>query len=74
MKALSDTIHNDFSVVKIFFDVGCVVTAVILSLLFFDFTVVGTREGTIISALCTGFVVRLFIRPLAKPLNKLLSR
>lgn len=74
VKALSDTIHKDFSVVKIFFDVGCVVTAVILSLLFFDLTIVGTREGTIISALCTGFVVRLFIRPLAKPLNKLLSR
>ena len=74
VKALSDTIHKDFSIVKIFFDVGCVVAAVILSLIFFNFTIVGAREGTIISALCTGFVVRLFIKPLAGPLNNLLSR
>lgn len=74
VKALSDTIHKDFSMVKIFFDVSCVVVAVVLSLIFFNFTIVGTREGTIISALCTGFVVRLFIKPLARPLNNILSR
>lgn len=74
VKALSDTIHKEFGTVKVFFDVSCVVVAVVLSLIFFDFTIVGTREGTVISALCTGFVVKFFSKPLRKPLNKLLTK
>ncbi len=60
VKAISDTIHKDFGSVKIAFDVSCVVTAVILSLIFFNFTIVGTREGTVLSALLTGIVVKFF--------------
>ncbi len=54
---------------KIAFDVICVITALVLSLIFFDFTIVGTREGTIISALLTGMVVKFFSRKLKDPLN-----
>lgn len=62
VKALSDTIHKEFGNVKICFDIGCVIIAVLLSLIFFDMKIVGTREGTIISALLTGFVVKLFTK------------
>lgn len=73
VKAISDTTNKNFGKVKIAFDVSCVVLALILSLLFFDFTIVGTREGTIISALCTGLVVKLFRKLTAEPVNRLVS-
>lgn len=73
VKAISDTTNKNFGNVKIAFDVSCVVLALILSLLFFDFTIVGTREGTIISALCTGLVVKLFRKLTAEPVNRLVS-
>lgn len=73
VKAISDTTRFEFGNVKIAFDIFCVVLAIILSLLFFDFTLVGTREGTIISALLTGLVVKFFARKLKEPITKLLS-
>ncbi|MDE7233659.1 MAG: YitT family protein, partial [Ruminiclostridium sp.] len=73
VKAVSDTIHKNFGNVKIAFDVCCVITAVILSLIFFDFKIVGTREGTIIAALCTGLVVKFFSKLLHGPATKLLT-
>lgn len=72
VKAVSDSINKEFGNVKIVFDVLCVVTSLILSLIFFDFTIVGTREGTIISALLTGVVVKFFIRKLKEPLHAVL--
>lgn len=73
VKAISDTTNKNFGNVKIAFDVSCVVLALILSLLFFDFTIVGTREGTIISALCTGLVVKLFRKLTDEPVNRLVN-
>lgn len=73
VKAISDTTNKNFGNVKIAFDVSCVVLALILSLLFFDFTIVGTREGTIISALCTGLVVKLFRKLTDELVNRLVS-
>ena len=72
VKAISDTSHRDFGNVKIAFDVLCVLIALVLSLIFFDFTIVGTREGTIISALLTGVVVKFFSSKLKDPLNAVL--
>lgn len=74
IKAVSDTIHKEFGNVKIVFDVCCVILAVILSLVFFDFTIVGTREGTIIAAFLTGIVVKFFSRKLDAPLNRILTK
>lgn len=45
VKAVSDTTRKDFGTLKICFDVSCVVIALVLSLLFFDFTIQGTREA-----------------------------
>lgn len=73
VKAISDTIHKNFGNVKIVFDIGCVMTAVILSLILFDFKIVGTREGTVIAALCTGLVVKFFSKLLHDPAAKLFT-
>lgn len=73
VKAISDKSGKEFGNIKILFDVCCVIAAVGLSLLFFDFSIVGTREGTIISALLTGIIVKIFNKLLAKPLNKVLE-
>lgn len=73
VKAISDTIHKEFGNVKIVFDIFCVVTALVLSLIFFDFRIVGTREGTVISALFTGVAVKFFCRKLSRPVNTLLT-
>lgn len=74
VKAVSDTLNKNFGNVKIGFDIFCVVLSIILSLLFFDFSIVGTREGTVISALLTGVVVKFFIKLLNKPLTSVLVR
>ena len=73
VKAIADTTGKTFGNLKVGFDVSCVVIAVLLSLLFFDFKIVGTREGTIISALLTGVVVRFYGGRLRQPLTKLLQ-
>lgn len=74
VKAVSDTLHKEFGNIKIAFDVLCVIISLVLSLVFFDFTIVGTREGTIISALLTGVVVKFFGSKLKDPLNAVLRR
>lgn len=73
VKAVSDTVHAEFGRVKIGFDISCVSLALVLSLFFFDFTIVGTREGTLIAALCTGFVVTFFSHRLRAPLTARLT-
>ncbi len=72
VKAISDTVHKEFGNVKVVFDISCVVMAVVLSLIFFDMRIVGTREGTVISALLTGFVVKFWNKLTRKPVEKIL--
>lgn len=74
VKAIADTIHKEFGNVKIVFDVFCVISALLLSLAFFDFTIVGTREGTILSALFTGIAVKFWNTKLKMPLEKILTK
>ena len=73
VKAISDTVHKEFGNVKIVFDITCVILAIVLSLFFFNFSIVGIREGTIISALLTGFVVKISLKIVKKPLEELLK-
>lgn len=73
VKAISDKTGFEFGNVKVAFDISCVTLALVLSLLFFDFRIVGIREGTILSALCTGFVVKFFSRHLREGLEKVLE-
>ncbi len=74
VKAVADTVHKPFGNVKIVFDVCNVLLAVMLSMIFFNFQLIGIREGTVISAFLTGAVVKLFGRILTKPLSALLCR
>lgn len=58
VKAISDKTHFEFGYVKVGFDIFCVISSVILSVIFFGGRIMGTREGTIISAVCTGIVIK----------------
>lgn len=72
VKAVADITYKDFGLVKVVVDVGCVVLAIILSIFFFDFQIVGVREGTIIVASTTGLMVRFFIKRIRKPIEYLI--
>lgn len=73
VKAISDTANRNFGNVKIAFDVSCVISAVVLSLIFFHGEIIGTREGTIIAALLTGVVVKFFMKRISEPLELFLQ-
>lgn len=73
VKAISDTLNRNFGNVKVIFDISCVTLSVILSLVLFDMKIIGTREGTVLSAFLTGFAVKFFIRLLKKPVDKILT-
>ena len=74
VKALAYVIERDFGTVKIVFDVSWVLLSIVLSLIFFDGKLLGTREGTIISAFLVGVTVKFFKPLLLKPLTKLLVK
>ena len=73
VKAISDTTKKDFGSVKTIFDVCWVSLAIILS---FAFTgkLVAVREGTILTALLVGIVVKLFVPKFKEPLTNLLKK
>lgn len=74
VKALADVTKKDFGNTKIVFDVSWVALSIILSLVFFNGRLEGTREGTVISAVLVGVVVK-FVRPLLqKPITRLLAK
>lgn len=74
IKVLAEKTHKDFSTMKVIFDVCWVGLAVVLSLVFFSGKLEGVREGTVITAVLVGFVVK-FIRPtLQKRLTEFFKR
>lgn len=74
VKALAFVTKKDFGNVKIFFDVSWVLLSILLSLIFFDGKLLGTREGTVISAVLVGVTVKIFRPLLENPINKILKR
>lgn len=74
VKTLSIVSGKDFSTMKVIFDVSWVAISVLLSLLLFNGALLETREGTVISAILTGFVVKLWQKALTKPIEKILKR
>lgn len=74
VKAIADKTQKNFGNIKIIFDISCVTLAVVLSLIFFDFQLIGTREGTIIAALFTGMVVKFFTKRLQNRVSKVLVK
>lgn len=73
VKAVADKTHQNFGRVKVGFDVVCVLASVALSLMLFDGQIIGTREGTILTALLTGVIVNFFVSHLESPLGAVLS-
>lgn len=71
VKAISDVSGKQFGNIKIIFDICCVITAIVLSMIFFGFKIEGTREGTIISAVLTGIMVKFFTKLVKEPTEKL---
>lgn len=74
VKALADVTKKDFGTVKIVFDVSWVLFSMVLSLLLFDGKLLGTREGTILSAVFVGVAVKIFKPILQNPLTKVLKK
>ena len=72
VKAVSDKWHLEFGYVKVGFDVFCVISSVVLSMVFFNGQIIGTREGTIISALCAGLAVKFFTKHIRKYVEKII--
>ena len=59
--------------IKTFFDCSVVILSVLVSLVYFR-NLVGVREGTVISALLVGFVLKLLQKPFQKPLLRFVDR
>ena len=74
VKAIADKSGGNFGKIKIGFDICCVVASVALSLLFFNGKIVGTREGTVITALFTGLAVNMFTGLVKEPLGRMLTK
>lgn len=74
VKAISDKSGIRFGNVKIGFDIGCVVIALVLSWILFNGKIVGTREGTVLTALFTGMIVNFFVKRISAPVNRVLAK
>lgn len=74
VKAVADVTKKPFGTVKVIFDVSYVSFSILLSLLLFSGSIQGTREGTVIAAVGTGFVVKFFAKILTKPVDGVLKR
>lgn len=74
VKAVSDVSGKQFGNMKIVFDIMCVVLSIILSMIFFKMKILGTREGTVISAIFTGVAVKFFTKATREPLEKILTK
>ena len=70
VSVVADKLKRDFGSLKIMFDVFCVVLAVVLSLVFFNFKIVGIGEGTIIAMLGTGVLIKLFVGLIKRKTDK----
>ncbi len=73
VKAIADKSGKNFSNVKTGFDICCVLASVALSLVFFEGKIIGTREGTILTALLTGLCVKLFSLQISGAVEKVLA-
>ena len=74
VKAIADVTKKDIGNVKIVFGASWVLMSIVLSLIFFDGKLFGTREGTIISALPVWVAVKIFKSALQKHLTKILKK
>ena len=72
VNVISQKLNKNFGTVKVIFDITIVTLSIILSFVFFG-KLMGTREGTIITACLTGTNVKLLSKVIKKPLTKLVT-
>lgn len=70
--AVAEQTGKDFGLVKVFFDSSLVLLSAGLSFAFFGM-VAGVREGTVIAALLSGFIIRIFNRLLGPAAERWLT-
>lgn len=68
VKAISIRTGKDFGSMKVAFDVSLVILSIISSLIFFH-KIVGVREGTVIAAIISGFIIRFYNKHLSFIVN-----
>lgn len=68
VQAIAIKTGKDFSSIKVAFDISLVVLSIIASLMFFH-KIVGVREGTIITAIISGFIIRFYNKNLSFIIN-----
>lgn len=73
IQAIADKSGLKFHNVKSLFDTSLTVISAALSLIFLH-ELLSVREGTVITAICVGFVVGWFTRWFGKPLNRLMGK
>ena len=73
VKVIAKAIQKEFGHVKVAFDLTLVLLTTTFSLIFFR-SIVGIREGTLISACCLGFVVKFMTRLLKGPIIGYLNK
>ncbi len=66
VKVVAEKLNRDFSNTKIVADILFVTLALVLSLIFFDFKIVGIREGTVIAMFGTGLFIKFFVSKLKR--------
>lgn len=71
---IAKLVGKPFGSVKLVFDLCCVIISITLSLLFFDFKIVGVREGTLIAACFTGIAVKWLTKRIKKPIDSIVSK
>ncbi|MBA2884512.1 YczE/YyaS/YitT family protein [Clostridium beijerinckii] len=64
VQAISIKTGKDFSFIKVTFDISLVILSIIASLVFFH-KIVGMREGTIIAAIISGFIIKFYNKNLS---------
>lgn len=64
VKAISIRTGKDFGSIKIAFDVSLVILSILSSLIFFH-KIAGVREGTIVAAVISGFIIRFYNKHLS---------
>lgn len=74
VKTVADKLNKKFGNVKVVVDVSNVALSIVLSLIFFNGAIVGAREGTLITAIFTGMVVKVFSKVLTEPVNKFMVK
>lgn len=65
--------NKNFGSIKIGFDIICMIIAVVVSLMFFHGKIIRTREGTILSALLMGAVIKIFTSVMKTPLENVVN-